>query len=316
MPVYLDEKKLKSESIYAIELDSEIVDSARPETTVYLLKNQLVEAAILNHNLMRVVKLLIWKLNVERASTCIKSEIIQVLQKTVSSLEDLLSKSTAKSQMMKEKIEKFNAKIAQLKQQLEVKKGAPNLLGSFHGAKPMVRRLLSKKSILKGLRGIGNDLANKNFNTLLNPMQYMSPARRISNNDLLLSHAFEFGRKNIKKDDDDCPQFKEIKEIELDNKESREPTNKQDNLGSRMNYESIDIKNTEEQAKYESELKEARNEVAWHKTLSDLLMEELIKTREQATTYKNQASEIKNSAEQAVQDENRNWQIIIKSLKV
>ena len=62
--------------------------------------------------------------------------------------------------------------------------------------------------------------------------------------------------------------------------------------------------------KQEANLQEMQIELTWHKTLNDLLLEEIVKTREQANTLQNQMSDIKTSSEQAIQDENKNWQSI------
>lgn len=317
MPINLDEKKLTSESAYAAELETEIVDKAKPEITIYLLKNQLVEAAIINHNLMRVIKLLVWKLNVERANTRIQTEMVKVLQKNVSSLEDFISKSTAKRQAMKEKIEKFDLKISQLKQQLDMRQGFPLTFGTSSSIKPRLRMPLSKRLILRKYADFSS--RHSNVNPAFTTNRFCSPQRRVSHNDIGFVRAFENGFRMLRKEDEDYFQISEIKEEDPTGKfvngtESK-PTPINDNSALQMQYESVEL-NKDEFAQYEMDLKEARMEMTWHKTLSDFLMAELVKTREQANTYRNQASEIKSSAEQAVQDENRNWQIITKSLKV
>eukprot|EP00831_Metopus_contortus_P027429 TRINITY_DN23058_c0_g1_i1.p2 TRINITY_DN23058_c0_g1~~TRINITY_DN23058_c0_g1_i1.p2 ORF type:complete len:107 (+),score=19.81 TRINITY_DN23058_c0_g1_i1:169-489(+) len=46
-----------------------------------------------------------------------------------------------------------------------------------------------------------------------------------------------------------------------------------------------------------------------------MLMEELRKTKEQCSRFKDQITEVKTSAEKAVLDENRNWSIITQALK-
>eukprot|EP00831_Metopus_contortus_P050048 TRINITY_DN4192_c0_g1_i1.p1 TRINITY_DN4192_c0_g1~~TRINITY_DN4192_c0_g1_i1.p1 ORF type:complete len:230 (-),score=35.81 TRINITY_DN4192_c0_g1_i1:46-735(-) len=65
----------------------------------------------------------------------------------------------------------------------------------------------------------------------------------------------------------------------------------------------------------ENDVKDATIETQWNKALSNMLMEELTKTREQCNRFKDQITEVKAAAEKAVLDENQNWSIITGSLK-
>ncbi len=63
-------------------------------------------------------------------------------------------------------------------------------------------------------------------------------------------------------------------------------------------------------------LKETQLELAWNKTLSELLLAELAQTKEQLKATREQMAEIKRSSEQIIQQENENWQQVMRSLKV
>ncbi len=147
----LEDKRLLTSSKYAKEIGTNIGDSARPETVTYLLKNQLAEAAILNHNLKRVVSLLIWKLNAERASASVKGEMGRSLQNTVDALELLLKQSTAQRNDWKRRFDKLDYEIAQLHQYLALTLSRPKVstTGSFCGGKPRILRRFSKRILCR-----------------------------------------------------------------------------------------------------------------------------------------------------------------------
>ena len=71
-----------------------------------------------------------------------------------------------------------------------------------------------------------------------------------------------------------------------------------------------------EAALNEQALRDAQVELAWHKNLSDLLMEELVKTRAQAQAFRVQVADMKTTGERAVQDECLNWHRVTATLQV
>ena len=134
-------KKTNSTTKYPEVLGSSVIEGrVSPETIIYLLKNQLIDASILNHNLQRVISLLAWKFKIEKTVTAVKSELNNILQKTVSSLEKLLTMTSDKHQIMKRKLEMLDYEISQLK--LTSHK---SFVGSFL-AKPHVKKPIKNNS--------------------------------------------------------------------------------------------------------------------------------------------------------------------------
>jgi len=331
--LFLEEKKLMSTSKYAETLDSAVIEGkVSPETIIYLLKNQLIDAAILNHNLQRVVSLLAWKLYVEKSAASLKNEINAMLQKTVNSLESLLTKTSTKHQTMKRKLEKLDYEITQLKlQQISHR----SIMGSFvtnsniNNNRPKVRKPIKRLSALKHTAfGITESRILKIRPAgLITPMGMISShSKELRWDDVCRSRVKEEMSSKFKNlppmtEEDEQPKTAEMNED--DEKKIQEivagkksPIRKLDLMGEE-NTSNYDRHQEIEHLEFlEHGLRDAQIDLAWHKALTDLLMEELVKTREQANSFKKQISEIKVSSEQVVQDENRNWKMITDSLKV
>ena len=318
----LDAKRLLSACKYAETIGTAVVDGyVSPETLNYLLRNQVIDAAIMNHNLKRVVSLLVWKLQVERANVNTKNEMCKILQKTVSSLEDLLKKSSIKHQAWKKRVEKLDYEIEVLKQYAEVKKTFNN----FPIVKTRIRKPISRLSIMR--RGT------------FKPVQVFSPGRKTSCQTLggLLE---EKCRVSQTTEENGEPQIAEMNEEEeqklqqvIDSRykgvctEQKTPIRQGNGclLNVDLSKATVGHKGqsivcssfrVEQVEQLESNMQELQIELAWHKTLTDLLMTEVMQSRDQEKTLTNEIKEVRASSEQAIQDENRNCQMILSSLKV
>ncbi len=283
--------------------------SVNPETIIYLLKNQLVEAAICNHNLKRVISLLIWKLNVERANVSIRSEMGTALQKTVDSFERLMAQSSEKRHAWKQQLEKLDYDISCLRQQLESWRASGGEL-LCPSAKPRLRKPINKRVFNHQSTWMIPDSAGRCASRLFSP-----PQRRMS--------GMGFGR-------DQSPRMRPVSSFKdrlqppaaagtpigdcVATEVKAFPT---PNTGGAIKPEMTEMGAGREEAdKLERNLQEARSELAWHKALSDLLMEELTKTRQKADVLREQVADIKDSAEQTIKDESSNWQMTTEKLKV
>jgi len=111
----LDEKKLLLNSEYSAQLCSAVEDGVNPETLIYLLKNKLIEASLVNRNLSRIINILQYKLLTERTTANVKTEMGDTLQKTVDSLESLLKETVQRSEQTKHKLEKFDYDLERMK---------------------------------------------------------------------------------------------------------------------------------------------------------------------------------------------------------
>ncbi len=330
----LDDKQIMSTSKYAASLDSAVVSGyVSPDTIIYLLKNQLIDASILNHNLKRVVSLLAWKLHVEKSVAAVKGDLGNMLQKTVDSLEVLLTSSSARHQTMRRRLEKLDYEISLLKQQCGFKRSFVYAGSFLAGSKPRLRKPIKKLGALKqsafarsesrGLR-----LLKRGVYT---PVSFLGAPKELRWEDVCRPQ-ISGGKKPL--EDDGRPQVAEMNEedektliLELDATVRSRPTEpprpsyynskRMMELGvtPQAAGEEVEIRGEEMEA-LEHGLRDAQIDLAWHKEMTDLLMKELAKSREQVTTLKNQVADIKLSSEQVIQDENRNWKMVTDSLKV
>ncbi len=304
---------------YAEMLGTAVEDGyVSPETLNYLLRNQVIDAAVMNHNLKRVVSLLVWKLQIERSTAYIKNEMCKVLQKSVDSLEDLLGRTSTKHQAWKKKVEKLDYEIEQLREQLDSRKGLSfNPMMKTRIRKPISKLSIMRQSPMKGdIRGVQTGMQIGFFQQI----RMSGPQRKISCQTL--------GRSKLADDprpaeDSGEPQVLEMNEEEelklqqdIDNRYKGLSSQRKKDTTMQASPSKGQKESVRGNEQLEANLQEAQIELEWHKTLADLLMAELVKTREQAVTLRNQISDIKASSEQAIQDENRNWQLVTNSLKV
>ena len=201
-----------------------------------------------------------------------------------------------KHQVLKNSLESLDYEIAQLKLQLEAHKGRGN---SLLVPRPQVRKPIRKLSLMKrSFFGSSNEYGLRFIrNSICMPLGIID-----------LKDSREEVSKNKDKvaiklsEDDGKPQIAEMNEEE-ERKIDEESRKKR--LGVGTDIEMLG-----------HGLRDAQIDLDWHRTLTDLLMDELVKTREQANAFKRQIAEIKLSSEQVIQDESRNWKLVTDSLKV
>ncbi len=301
--VPLEETKLLETSKYSTELYNAVEDKkVNPETVAYLLKNQLVEAGITNHNLKRVISLLLWKLSIQHATNSVKGEMGASLQKTIDSLEGLLRENSARSELWKRKLEKLEFDLAQI--QLQVQRGGARankgLSGSVLIPRPRIKKPINKKNFRKqdsdeNQKEIGSDSA-RHLREI--------PKRLLSNQGGDFTQLSTFGRELDNFGASETPAF--TKQCSWNAKLRAE------NRASKIGTETV---TKEAYHELEETLKEAQIEQRWNKTLSDLLMEELLKCREQIKGLSEQIAKIEKSAEDAIKDESENWSRVTNILK-
>jgi len=246
--IALSEDALLKTSKYADSIGAAVEEGKLScETMNYLLKNQLLDSAIINHNLRRVISLITWKLLVKNVDAAIKTESAKVLQKTVDSLEAALENATKKYQGISQKLDELDYEMRTMRDFYEFHK---EFLGNSTPTKPRL------KKHIKNLPNVGSFIQR--------PIKKSETVRKNSCNELKKAIA----AANI------ASTFKE---------------------NSKINECLIDYN--------------------WQKTLAGLLMEELKNAREQISVYKQQVYDTKKSAEQLIQDEDKNWQQITANLK-
>ncbi len=314
--VAFEEKKLMEGSKYTKELGTAIEDKVNPETVIYLLKNQLVDAGIINHNLRRVISMLIWKLNLDKTTMSVKAEIGSSLQKTVDALEGLLKESSERDDTWRHRAEKLDFDIAQLKQQLAGKRVPHGPSGSFL-FRPKIKKSVNRKMNRR------QDACECSVRHLpcndSSPVLHPPPKRLLSNQNLASKFSDAY---RAKAEVDDKPQVIMVDEAGLtpdsgSNAGSRRHAELED-VTSPMRFSRVTVegKDTNYCAELENSLKEAQIEQRWHKTLSDLLMDELLKCREQIKMLRDEVSKTESSAEKAIKDESLNWGNVTSNLKV
>ncbi len=317
--VPLEEKKLMACSKYTKELGTAVEDNVNPETMIYLLKNQLVETGIINHNLRRVISMLIWKLSMEKTTTNVKAEIGSALQKSVDALEGLLKESSERDETWKRRVEKLDFDISQLKLQLGTTKKTPHgLSGSVLFLRPRIKKAVNRK-VSRRPEADGS-VRHLKHNEFLQAAR--EPKRLLSNQALELSKFGDALRAaRCGPDADERPQVVEVNETDLApfegwNSHKNADANGSISKGSKGMQQPEPGRDSNEFAELENALKEAQIEQRWHKTLSDLLMEELLKCREQIKMLKEQVEKTEESAEKAIKDEAQNWSAVTTNLKV
>jgi len=286
----LDSKQLMASSKYAATIETAIInEQISTETLNYLLRIQLVDSSIINHNLKRVISLLIRKLRIERSNALVKSETCKLLQRSVDSLESFLKRANVSHQKWKNKIEKLDYEISLLKQQVESK----NFSKSFFKArirKPIPHPL--RRSFL--------------HNYIINPKQSLHGKEKNTPTESGEPQTVEINKAE------------ELKLQEMDRDKCRNNNlQKPDTVGIiedapmlRLSFKGGELE------ELEINLREKQTELEWQKTFTDLLMSELSKTRKQADELRKEIEELKVSSEQAIQDESKNWQLVNSSLKV
>ena len=254
-----------SKTKYTKKLKSAVKDGVNPETIIYLLKNQLVDANIFNHNLKRVVSFLVWKLKIEQSNSLFKSEMINALKKEVDSLEKLMQSHSEARQQWRTQLDKYDYDIMCLMDALESRKteGGANL----PTVRPYLKRSINKASFIKRRGTKTHDSIAQSLSPSTSQVPFVT---KISVSDLPI-----------------------VEEVKVS-----------DNYTSR-----------EELFRLEADLHDARLQMEYYKTMEDLFIDELNKTRNRLDFMTKQIQNIKTSAEQSIVNENKNWQIMTDTLK-
>ncbi len=118
--VPLAEDAMSSKSPYAEELEQAMVEGKiPPETQIFLLKQQLVDAAIYNHSLMRALSTLEWKEYIEQNKARLKAGFCDLLESCNQSLDSVLDKTYQSHCRLRKRIEKFEAELYEMKEKAD-----------------------------------------------------------------------------------------------------------------------------------------------------------------------------------------------------
>eukprot|EP00826_Nyctotherus_ovalis_P037458 TRINITY_DN3414_c0_g2_i1.p1 TRINITY_DN3414_c0_g2~~TRINITY_DN3414_c0_g2_i1.p1 ORF type:complete len:1020 (+),score=257.08 TRINITY_DN3414_c0_g2_i1:221-3280(+) len=286
--VSLDGKQLVSSSKYAESIGTAIVDEQiSMETLNYLLRIQLIDASVVNHNLRRVISMLVRKLHIERANARVKSELCTVLQKSVDSLEKLLKKTSGGHQNWKDKMDKLDFELDSLKHLLESRKSNE----SRSSVKARIRKPMRYKPSVPKTSTEKSSLQEGDLESVHSELE---ESQRIKK----MHEPIKTERQsNCRNNELSRPDTVDLI------KEPGYPSN------LKFNYKENQLE------ELEVNLREKQIELDWHKTLTDLLMAELAKTRKLANDLKAELEELKRSSEQAIHDEIKNWQLATSALK-
>ena len=85
------------------------------EAHIYLLRGQLSEAGILNHNLKRVICALHWRVVIESGKGKIKTDLADTLQDNLEHLHSLLERTQNSHQTLRQRMEKFEFEMMDLR---------------------------------------------------------------------------------------------------------------------------------------------------------------------------------------------------------
>ncbi len=97
---------------YGKEAEQAIVEgSLAPAMVIHLLKQQLIEAAILNHNLERVISTMEWKAMIEGSKGKIRVDLCRMQEGTIGELDQVLEKTRLSHQKLRKRVEKYESDI-------------------------------------------------------------------------------------------------------------------------------------------------------------------------------------------------------------
>ena len=111
--VSLKEKDLLMQNLYSIELLNGVEEgSIPPDVTIYLLKSQLIDACLANHNLERLIAANRWRQVVELGNQKILKEQCERQESTISNLDSLVEKSRLIHEKLKRRVDKLENQIS------------------------------------------------------------------------------------------------------------------------------------------------------------------------------------------------------------
>ena len=155
-----------SKTNYTEKLKLAVSSGVKPETIIYLLKNQLIDASIFNHNLKRIICFLTWKLKIEESNEQLNLGIIKVLETEVSSLEKLMQNHSETRNQWQAQLEKFDYNIMCLAEILDSwKSNKDNATSNNPQFKKNIRRVsIVRRGTMKNL-----DTLNQFLNLVNSP---------------------------------------------------------------------------------------------------------------------------------------------------
>jgi hypothetical protein len=336
----LEDTKLMAGSRYGASLGSAVVEGyVSPDTIIYLLKSQLIDSAIWNHNLKRVISFLTWKLQVEECTARAKIETEHMHQRIIESLENLLTGTDARHQALKRRLDQLDYDLNQIKTQVSAPKQT-GALGSLLVPRPRLLKPFKQATATATKRC--TFIRSETCHRRMRPLGLWTPAANIQGAQEPCWEDVERPRAGLKSlfepgDDDGRPQVAEISEederrllLEMQRPKADAETGKNVLGSQRKSQFSIRLKESRPDGEeprpedsivgdleaLEHSLRDTQQDLLWHKTLSGLLREELVQRRQETDQLRQQISDIKASSERAIQDENANWQTINTALKV
>ena len=103
-----EESELGKSTMYSKELEQAMMDGKLPaETQLYLLKQQLVDAAIYNHSLHCLLSSFEWKLYIEQNKSKMMADYCEKLEKSNDELDKMLKQTHSSHNTLRKRLEKF-----------------------------------------------------------------------------------------------------------------------------------------------------------------------------------------------------------------
>ncbi|CDW74824.1 kinesin motor domain containing protein [Stylonychia lemnae] len=102
----LNEKDLLSRNLYCLETINALEDIP-PDLTIYLLKQMLIEAALANHNLQRILAVNRWRQVMEYGKNKIKSNQCKIQEGTIQTLEEVLDRTRKTHDKLRARVDKL-----------------------------------------------------------------------------------------------------------------------------------------------------------------------------------------------------------------
>jgi len=322
----MHDKDIMKQTKYGEAVSSTIIkNSTAPNTINYILKQNLLEATIINENLVRVISLLNWKLINEVSSNRIKEDSIKMLEKSVEDLHEILEKTRKSHHHIRKKINK-----------LEFTLGFPIHMNNYYNCRSGIAHSLNNKSKARIRRTIRkkfnldkkNDQfkSDGNFSALIAKKDFKKKTHMksqsfgksieslscMSNNlvdDTFGSNkGFEENDNLVIEEYDDENSDSQLNNEEIHNRKKSRMFKTEDHIKIETNCDDVQF--------LQNKILCLQNEVSLQTARSEQLKAAYLESTNRVKNLKRQAEDIEERSNKTLINEAKNWEKILGSVKV
>jgi len=295
--IELEEAAMLCKSAYAEQLGQELVGGKLPaETQIFLLKQQLIDAAIYNHSLQRVLSTLEWKQYIEQNKLRLKSTYCNFLENCNQELDSVLDKTYHSHCRLRKRIEKFEAELYELREKNDGNTPLNTETSVITRTNPNTKIKLVKTFTRKSLQTGENANMPPRPKTKQNFTKIAYPNAK-SENPINLNEAIEI----IKEKDNEISRLAQL----IDDKTLQE---------DRLYTEDFAV-NTSENDRLSDKIMFLKTELDLQVSRAEQLRKAYMNAKMQLKSLKELTTEIEKTSKIALKDENESWQRITNGMK-